>query len=518
MAKQHNTPSGENQPHNPPADPQASAQAGQEELKALQQAILKQGQAIETLLSQHSAQASGGASAGMKSVSRYAVSPPDEENLKKELDKKLDGEPAVSVAFPPCTDVMLSLFKFDYDVVDIEIVLRDGTRVPTKTKRGKDNPDDEVVRFFLDYFGFYFYPDTRKAGEFLVFPHVVFQGNVSGVLDELDEGWAKGSDWPPAWCFPTSSVTLIGQRHFYDKSGTQSVKRLFLGDVAWLFFMERMGLFQILGKVLDEYAYNGGFPISNGSADPGPSDDLLALALEAMTRQMEMGTASKVRDRSALYRTSLGWVLENGRNLGLETSVNTAFNNQFHKFIHLALEYYKERRLKDAIQATTSNGNGSGATMVTIRSTMNLLKKSFDNFSYGRNYYNALAGIVWAVASFAVIRDVRETIGIPRQYNRPYEYIPAAYDLLVLKRPSTPSDTNRFETHYECATNARDILIDIELLESSAARANDQEIETWLSIIETKVEGYRSAYRALTGVDLGTTMVSTQNPVIEQQA
>ncbi|MCO6491914.1 MAG: hypothetical protein J5I98_26090 [Phaeodactylibacter sp.] len=511
MAKQHNTPGEENQPKNPPADLQAGAPAGLEYIKALQETLLKHGDVIKDLLSQRTAPVSGSASAGMAPSGSYSISPPEEDRLKKELDSRLDQQPAVSVAFPPCTDVMLSLFKFEYE----EVEMADGSKL--KTKRGKENPDDEVARFFLDYFGFFFYPDNQKAGDFLVFPHKIFQGNISAVLDE---GWAKGSGWPPAWCFPASYVTLRGQRHFHNRDFSKefrSVKRLFLGDVVWLFFMERMGMFQILGKVLDEYAYNGGFPISNGSADPGPGDDLLALVLEAMTRQMEMGTASKVRDRSALYRTALGWILENGRSLGLETSVNTAFNNQFHKFINLALEYYKEKRLRDVIQATTSNSNGNGATMVTIRSTMNLLKKSFDNFSYGRNYYNALSGIVWAVASFAVIRDIRETIGIPRQYNRPYEYIPAAYDLLVLKRPSTPSDTNRFETHYECATNARDILIDIELLESSAARANDQEIEAWLSIIETKVEGYRSAYRALTGVDLGTTLVSTQNPAIEQQ-
>jgi hypothetical protein len=277
--------------------------------------------------------------------------------------------------------------------------------------------------------------------------------------------------------------------------------------------MERMGVFQILGKILDQYAFNGGFPISNGAAVAGPGDDILALVLEAMTRQMEMGTASKIRDRSALYRTSLGWVMDSGRNISLDTKVNTAFNTQFHKFIYLTLEYYKEQRIKTAIQGSNNGNNSSGATLVTIRSTMNLLKKSFDNFTYGRNYYNTLSGIVWTIAAFAVIRDIRQTIGIPTQYNKPYEYIPAAYDLLVMNGTPTQSETNRYETHYECAVNARDILIDIELLNSDAASSNDSDIEAWLSVIETKVEGYRTAYRALTGVDLGT----TQTPVIEQQ-
>ncbi|HMQ47772.1 MAG TPA: hypothetical protein PKA00_09985 [Saprospiraceae bacterium] len=426
-----------------------------------------------------------------------------ENTLKEKLDAWLNEKDAVTVAFPPCSDVMLSLIKCT-EYSSNEFI------APIVSQ------SDQITKMFLEYFGF-IGDIGQPQGAAPNYTHkIILESNF------LDEGWIKRNNWPPTWCLPASYVTLKGQRHFYtpkNKDGIyRTAKRLFLADVVWLFYMERMGTFQILGKILDEYAYNGGFPISNGSAIDGPKDDLLALVLEAMTRQMEMGTASKVRDRTALYRTALGWVLDNGRKLGLETNVNTAFNQQFHKFIYLALQYYKDQRIKDAIQASTTGSPNSGATMVSIRSTMNLLKKSFDNFHYGRNYYNTLSGIVWTVGAFAVIRDIRETIGIPTQYNEPYDYIPAMYERLVSKEPTKSSDVNRFETHFECATNARDILIDIELLETSASSTNDKDIETWLNLIETKVEGYRSAYRALTGVDLGITLVATQEPMIEQKA
>lgn len=440
------------------------------------------------------------------------------EKLKKSLDNKLTEAKAVPIAFPPCSDVLLALIEGKG--------YKEGMLHNDRFRLADPSESDEIAKLFLDYFGF------NTSGSNIVEaqgPHSIISRPTA-----LDEGWLPNPNnegWPPNWCLPPSYVTLRGQRHFYipeeknDKGERifKVVKRLFIGDLVWLFFMERMGLFQINGRILDEFAYKGGFPISNGgdkATSSGPSgggsnttdkDKILALVLEAMTRQMEMRTASSIKCRTAAFRTCLGWTSEIGRGLGLQTVVNTAFNNQFHKFIYLASEYYRERRIGDSIRGISGSGTANtGATKITLRDTLNLLRRSFDNFSYGRNYYNTLSGIVWAIASISVIRELRQTIGIPTQYDEAYEYIPAAYNILVSNTPSTPSDTNRYETHFQCAVCARDILIDVELL----TLEDDADLTNWLELIETKVEGYRTAYRALTGVDLG----ATQNPVIEQQA
>jgi hypothetical protein len=67
--------------------------------------------------------------------------------------------------------------------------------------------------------------------------------------------------------------------------------------------------------------------------------------------------------------------------------------------------------------------------------------------------------------------------------------------------------------HNQCASAARSILLDMEVVDHTL---NDpgQELERWLSVIESKVEGYRTAYRSLTGVDLA----ASGTPVIEHQA
>ena len=156
-----------------------------------------------------------------------------------------------------------------------------------------------------------------------------------------------------------------------------------------------------------------------------------------------------------------------------------------------------------AIQASTNVNRVSVATLTSIKDTIDLLIRSFDPFKYGRIYSNTLSGIVWVIAGMALIRELRTTLGIPSEYKDPDEFIPAAYDILIGKTSITPSETNRYDVHRDCAENARDILLDLEVLDYQNTDPGG-DLELWLDIVEGKIEGYRTAYRSLTGVDLGT--------------
>jgi hypothetical protein len=275
-----------------------------------------------------------------------------------------------------------------------------------------------------------------------------------------------------------------------------------------------MGIHQILGAILDAFATTGRLPISNGSLEGSTiKDDVVAIVLEVMVRQTKIGLSSGVRDRGALYRTALGWESAAARGLNLDTEVNTGLSSLFHRFIFNSLEFYRDKRLAFAIQGTAATPKPSAATLVTIRDTIDLLKKRFEMFDYGRNYYNALAGIVWTIAGMSVIRELRSTLGIPSAaFDQPHEYIPAAFDLLVLKRPYSRAEVNRYDLHKTCATMARDILLDIEVLNIGSVLMGG-ELDNWLNNIEGKVEAYRTAYRHITGTDLG----SSGTPAVEQQ-
>lgn len=418
------------------------------------------------------------------------------DDLRDKINGKLTRDrKAVSVAFPECSDVMLSLINSKTAEID------------TTTNK----PKDEIVNFFNEYFSF-----AR---------HTVMTADLSRILDSDLTGCTNivnrvGDVFPPQYCLPAPCVTLEGDRRTSKTTGSEGgvtthfVKRLFMADLVWLFYFDRMGIFKILGAILDDYAIKGKFPISNDSPDDlTDKTELVSIVLEAMTRKTKTGISSTVRDRNISYRRALGWILDEGRKLDLDTGVNTAFTNLFHKFIQTSLEYFKDKRLATAIQASTNVNRVSVATLTSIKDTLDLILRSFDPFKYGRVYSNTLSGIVWVIAGMAVIRDLRTTLGIPSEYKDPDEFIPAAYDLLVNKSSGgAQTETNRYDVHRDCAENARDILLDIEVIDFKNTDPGG-ELELWLDLIEGKVEGYRTAYRSLTGVDLG----AQGTPTIEQQ-
>lgn len=419
----------------------------------------------------------------------------------------LRGKRRLTVAFPPCTDELLALIR--------------------------TGDSDDVTKFFRDYFKFrrhHILGQTKIGGsgqweDIENHLHAVLDPALldcpNGIIIERHESNAHYDyhqhEWPSECCLCSPCVTLDGERNLPPQPTLPTVpngiRRLFVADALWLFYFERMGIQQILGVILDAFAYNGRLPISNGSLSMAIKDDIVALVLEVMVRQTKMGLAPTVRDRACLYRTTLGWTSKPGRGLNLDTEVNTGFSTLFHRFIANALDYYKDKRLAVAIRGTAvPDAPPSVATLITISNTIDVLKKRFEAFAYGRNYYNTLAGIVWTIAGMAMIRELRETLGIPPAYGDAHEFIPAAYDLLVLKRPVTHGEINPYLEHKRCAEHGRDLLLDLEVIDHEQ-NAPGQELDNWLYQIETKVEAYRTAYRSLTGVDLG----GSGTPTIEQQ-
>ncbi|HSF51035.1 MAG TPA: hypothetical protein VLA74_09780 [Nitrososphaeraceae archaeon] len=286
----------------------------------------------------------------------------------------------------------------------------------------------------------------------------------------------------------------------YNIDTDNRLNKLFVGDTMWLYFFERMGIFKIIGGILDDYANNGKYPI--------PSNDFTSLIIEMMIREIKKGTASTIKDRAYTYARTLGWklttqVTEIDRD---KVMVNNGFTKLFHKFITSALYFYKEKRLAEAIKGVQVTPP-STATVITIQDTISLLKNSLESFRQGRNYYNTLNGIIWVIAGLDLIYRTRDNFGIPLSYQSLEQLIPAAYNIIVEKKSINSADPNRYKLHYECAQDARDVLIDIDALPYQEPQAvfsfsNFDQLRLWLNIIEPRIEGYRGAYMALTGIDL----------------
>lgn len=303
----------------------------------------------------------------------------------------------------------------------------------------------------------------------------------------------------PEYCTMLSGNRKIPKNQQEDKEGYM-LNQLFFGDVIWCRYMTQMGIPEMTGSLLQKYAYDGGLTISNGNNSEDVKNDVVAMVLETMARQTESGNVSKARDREALFLNCLNMGTNTGSRLELSTVRNDAFPVQFHRFIQQACAFYNTTDLKSAIQGLNT-GKTSSATLVSIRDNISLLLKTFEPFNYNRNYYNTLNTITYLLSGLSLIYELRQTIGIPPEYDKLHEIVPMAYDILVLNRKPTPTESNRFETHFECAKNARNILLDLQVLQYNDDKPGG-ELEVGLMALESSIQGYRTAYRSLTGVDL----------------
>ena len=275
---------------------------------------------------------------------------------------------------------------------------------------------------------------------------------------------------------------------------------LTVGAVIWLYYYERMGIFKILGVLMDDYNYKGKYTISGSRADKNGNPNSYSVLMDTICSLYRMGIGSNIRDRITLYQRTLGVTIDN--NLGIESERNAGFMQTFNKLIDYMLEYYKTKQLAQAIQAQTlgsTQPRSSVATQTSIRDTMNLLKQQFEPIEYGRNQINTFLGIATVHATLCLVNMLRKEIGIPDQYESPEEFIPAAYDILVAKRPVTLNEINRFIVHDNCASYGYRLLTDIETadLREFSVIATGSTLDTWLNDIEGVVEGYNNAYKSV---------------------
>lgn len=275
------------------------------------------------------------------------------------------------------------------------------------------------------------------------------------------------------------------------------IKSLTGGTLIWLYFYERMGIFKIAGALMDDYNYKGKYPISSRIGTDGKFANDYSELMEEISLLYRIGMSSNLRDRICAYQRVFGVTVEN--NLNADSEKNEGFMKTFNKLIEYMLEFYKAKQLAQAIQSGGGNGRSSVATQTSIRDTIIVLKQHFETMEYGRNLINTYIGIATVYATICLIRLVKDEIGIPRQYDAPEEFIPAAYDILVLKRPVTPSAVNRFSIYDNCASYGYRLLTDIQLADISQFRASslNSPLDAWLNDVEGIVEGYNNAYKGI---------------------
>jgi hypothetical protein len=261
--------------------------------------------------------------------------------------------------------------------------------------------------------------------------------------------------------------------------------QLGMGSVIWLYYYEKMGIFKILGALLDDYNYRGKYSIK--------INEPYYVLLEHISSLYRMGIASNLRDRVTLYEKSMGLSVDN--NYGMATTQNESFMKTFDGILKQALEHYAYRRLDNAL-GSSAGVKSSVATLTTIKDSLENLKSQFKPFYYGRNTINTFLGIATVYATICLVRLIKSDIGISNQFDKPQDFIPAAYDILVMGKPAVNTDSNRFIIYDNCASYGYRLLTDFELVDTSLfnpGSGGTDPLNIWIDDIEPWVEGYKKA-------------------------
>lgn len=275
---------------------------------------------------------------------------------------------------------------------------------------------------------------------------------------------------------------------------------LTVGAVLWLYYYERMGIFRIAAALMDDYNYRGKYTIS-GSRKNGTGKESIEYStlMDKLCTLYRLGISSNLKDRTSTYQRVLGVDLSGAASV--ESNRNVGFMQIFNKLIDYMLEYYRTKQLAQAIQSQsgTVQARSSVATQTSIRDTITSLKQQFEQFQYGRNQINTFLGITTVHITICLLNMLKAEIGIPTQYEKPEEFIPAAYDILVARQPKSVYDTNRYLLYDNCASYGYRLLTDIETADIANFRtvASGSVLDLWLNDVEGIVEGYRNAYASL---------------------
>lgn len=285
-----------------------------------------------------------------------------------------------------------------------------------------------------------------------------------------------------------------------------------IGDLTWLYYLDRFGIFKIIQALINDYRYKGRHPID-------PRNPPVTQRLERIIRDMQVGAWPNPKDRNSTFLRCLGWSLREDKSLA-DVHINHPFAKYFHRFIQLSVLYYSEKQVAVAIRGTArTQAPPSFATEAAIRDTLNLLLESLDHFEYGRNQRNTVAGLRSAAIGTSAIRLLRNAIGIPDTLRSPEDYIPAAYDILVLRQAISGATKSKYLVHNDLALSSRLLLNQITAFRPphppgidnsvTIAGTNRTVLSLWLDNVESVIERYRTAYKAATGTDLGKLSAET---------
>ena len=308
---------------------------------------------------------------------------------------------------------------------------------------------------------------------------------------------AGNFDDPLNCCLPCSCLTLGGNRALDLGVGNgKKIRNIEYADAFWDWFIERTDIDVIGGRILSDLEFGGKFPVAY--------DTPVGIISQVMINEINKGMSSRRKQRSAKSLKSIGMRLDKDY-AGLKISDIEAAPGMLIglQLIAKMEDFYNYRKVIQTIESIAGATKQSQQTIASIRTSIELLKRSSEKFRYGTNAHNTLLSIAWKLAYFYLVLATSRQIGLSQ--DRLDDVVDAARNMLILNRIGTPSDKSKTRIYIDCAENFRDLILHIlSVMDYNNEKYwnNDENLKALLDMEEPRVETFIANFKEATGIDL----------------
>jgi len=234
-----------------------------------------------------------------------------------------------------------------------------------------------------------------------------------------------------------------------------------------------------------------------------------------MINEINKGVSSRRRQRTAVSLKMLGMKTDGSySDLKLSEMQITPGMSIALQLIAKIENFYNYRRVVQTIEAIAQKKE-SQQTLASIRTSIELLRRSAEKFRTGTNAHNTLASIVWKLAGFWLVLVTSKETGASQQ-SRFEDILDSARNTILFNKIGAPSEKSKTKIYLDCANDLTDFILCVLTKDETYWKTQSpiDNLKIFLDIVEPLVEHFIASFREATGIDLTDKKWITDDPVV----
>ncbi len=419
------------------------------------------------------------------------------ETVKKEIITALSTQGSYPPQIESCWDVIL------FGITD-------------NPPEGLNDAFQTLLEIYKRYFPYYYVTIAKKTNNFRTQLNGALQASrtkatvgsqPSKKTDSKAAEFVTGDQFD--CCLPCSSLYLEGDRaiKMLDETSSERIITILYADAFWSWFIERTDIDRIAGNILSDLEFGGKFPILY--------DNLVGGISQIMINEINKGVSSRRRQRTAVSLKMLGMKTDGSySDLKLSEMQITPGMSIALQLIAKIENFYNYRRVVQTIEAIAQKKE-SQQTLASIRTSIELLRRSAEKFRTGTNAHNTLASIVWKLAGFWLVLVTSKETGASQQ-SRFEDILDSARNTILFNKIGAPSEKSKTKIYLDCANDLTDFILCVLTKDETYWKTQSpiDNLKIFLDIVEPLVEHFIASFREATGIDLTDKKWITDDPVV----